>query len=114
MKNIIISVFILLAGVGIANAQKAPEKTTAKTTKVSQKKVDKMVKTTEKSEGEITNAAKKKENKMAKAPLNTTGVKKNGTPDMRYKANKKAKTDTVGPLKKNGTPDLRYKSNKKK
>lgn len=43
------------------------------------------------------------------------GVKKNGTPDMRYKANKTgAKTLPAGPLKKDSTPDMRYKANKVK
>lgn len=42
--------------------------------------------------------------KEAKAPL-----KKDGTPDKRFKENKKAK----GPLKKDGTLDKRYKENKK-
>ena len=46
-----------------------------------------------------------KQNPSAAAP----GVlKKDGTPDKRYKANKTA----TGPLKKDGTPDMRYKSNK--
>lgn len=40
----------------------------------------------------------------SKAPL-----KKDGTPDKRFKENKKAK----GPLKKDGTPDKRFKENKK-
>jgi hypothetical protein len=47
--------------------------------------------------------------KEAKAPK-----KKNGTPDMRYKANKDAAKDTTKHMKKNGTPDKRYKENKKK
>ena len=38
-------------------------------------------------------------------------VKKDGTPDMRYKENKEA-AKPVGPLKKDGTPDKRYKENK--
>ena len=43
-----------------------------------------------------------------------TGLKKNGTPDMRLKANKtKAVAKAKGPVKKNGTPDMRYKENKK-
>jgi hypothetical protein len=33
-------------------------------------------------------------------------LKKDGTPDKRYKANK-------APLKKDGTPDMRYKVNQK-
>jgi hypothetical protein len=42
-------------------------------------------------------------------------MKKDGTPDMRYKENKTTKTTTpAGPTKKDGTPDMRYKANKKK
>ena len=40
-------------------------------------------------------------------------LKKDGTPDMRYKENKEAAKKT-GPTKKDGTPDMRYKENKKK
>jgi hypothetical protein len=36
-------------------------------------------------------------------------LKKDGTPDKRYK-----KSATAGPLKKDGTPDKRYKANKPK
>ena len=36
-------------------------------------------------------------------------LKKDGTPDKRFKENKEAK----GPLKKDGTPDKRFKANKK-
>lgn len=41
-------------------------------------------------------------------------LKKDGTPDMRYKDNKAAKEEPKpsGPLKKDGTPDKRYKANK--
>jgi len=42
-------------------------------------------------------------------------LKKDGTPDMRYKANKdaaKTATTPAGPLKKDGTPDMRHKANK--
>ncbi|TSJ35900.1 hypothetical protein FO440_23560 [Mucilaginibacter corticis] len=35
-------------------------------------------------------------------------LKKDGTPDKRFKENKATK----GPLKKDGTPDMRYKANK--
>jgi hypothetical protein len=42
-------------------------------------------------------------------------VKADGTPDMRYKANKAAKAASVaGPKKKDGTADMRYKANKVK
>ncbi|MEO7310705.1 MAG: hypothetical protein ABIX01_09915 [Chitinophagaceae bacterium] len=42
-------------------------------------------------------------------------TKVDGTPDMRYKANKVAATPAVaaGPIKKDGTPDKRFNSNKK-
>ena len=43
-------------------------------------------------------------------PTHATAIKKDGTPDMRYKKNK-AMVKPV--LKKNGTPDRRYKANKK-
>lgn len=41
-------------------------------------------------------------------------LKKDGTPDMRYKENKAAKEEPkpAGPTKKDGTPDKRYKANK--
>ena len=41
-------------------------------------------------------------------------VKKDGTPDRRYKQNKDAaKPAPQGPTKKDGTPDMRFKENKK-
>ncbi|MGI4021553.1 MAG: hypothetical protein ACRYFA_08615 [Janthinobacterium lividum] len=39
-------------------------------------------------------------------------IKKDGTPDKRFKANQAAKPTTAGPMKKDGTPDQRYKANK--
>ena len=66
---------------------------------------------------------KKAEDKQA-APVKTDAksdkpaagpTKKDGTPDMRYKANKDAKAaeaKPAGPTKKDGTPDMRYKENK--
>ena len=41
-------------------------------------------------------------------PATTQHLKKDGTPDKRFKENKTPK----GPLKKDGTPDMRYKANK--
>jgi hypothetical protein len=40
-----------------------------------------------------------------------TKLKKDGTPDMRYKENKDA-AKKQGKTKKDGTPDMRYKENK--
>jgi hypothetical protein len=61
---------------------------------------------------------KKTTKKVQTTPTNhqatTTGLKKNGTPDMRLKTNKtKTIAKAKAPLKKNGTPDRRYKENKK-
>jgi hypothetical protein len=39
-------------------------------------------------------------------------VKKDGTPDKRFKANKTTSVKPKGPVKKDGTPDMRYKTNK--
>lgn len=38
-------------------------------------------------------------------------LKKDGTPDKRFKENKET-PKPAGPVKKDGTPDMRYKSNK--
>ena len=50
----------------------------------------------------------------SKADAAAPKLKKDGTPDMRYKENKAAKEEAKpsGPLKKDGTPDKRYKANK--
>jgi hypothetical protein len=86
MKRALIVACFLLACVGINFAQTAPAK----------------------KEAPKTTAAKPAQAKPA-AP-----AKKDGTPDMRYKANKAAAADTTKHMKKNGTPDKRYKENKKK
>ena len=85
MKKALIVACFLLACVGINFAQTAPAK----------------------KEAPKTAQAKPAQAKPA-AP-----TKKDGTPDMRYKANKAA-ADTTKHMKKNGTPDKRYKENKKK
>lgn len=43
-------------------------------------------------------------------PATSQHLKKNGTPDMRYKSNKASST-SKGPLTKSGKPDMRYKAN---
>jgi hypothetical protein len=45
------------------------------------------------------------------APSTGPKLKKDGTPDKRYKENKAAKP-APGPTKKDGTPDMRNKANK--
>jgi hypothetical protein len=89
MRKLFLAVIALLGFTLATNAQQAP------------KKADKAAKETKAPES-------KKEDAKA-APM-----KKDGTPDMRYKANKEAKSETPkGPLKKDGTPDKRFKENKK-
>lgn len=53
-----------------------------------------------------TQSAKKSAKKEA------TPLKKDGTPDMRYKENKNSAKPAPKHLKKDGTPDKRYKENK--
>ena len=84
MKKIIMIVCLMLACAGFSIAQTTPTK----------KSVAKK---------ETTTPAKKSD----------AATKKDGTPDMRYKANKVA-ADTTKRMKKDGTPDKRYKENKKK
>lgn len=50
----------------------------------------------------------------AKKAETAAPAKKDGTPDMRYKANKESAKPAAGPTKKDGTPDMRYKANKEK
>lgn len=59
--------------------------------------------------------AKKATTTAAAKPSFSTAAAKtkaDGTPDMRYKENKEAKTVPAGPKKADGTPDMRYKKNK--
>ncbi|HEY0610148.1 MAG TPA: hypothetical protein VGD35_10840, partial [Chitinophaga sp.] len=80
MKRFVTGILIMLISASVSMAQTPDKKKTA----------DKKDKT------EQTTAANKP-------------VKKDGTPDKRYKVNK---TDIKGPVKKDGSPDMRYKSNK--
>lgn len=56
---------------------------------------------------------KKDTTKKVAAKTAAGPTKKDGTADMRYKANKDAaKPAPAGPTKKDGTADMRYKANK--
>ena len=93
MKRIIIAILLVAGSFGFLHAQ------------------DKQTKTTVKRSAAMTKTAtvKAKDSMVVKK----SGLKKDGTPDMRLKKNKEvAKTATAGPLKKNGTADMRYKDNK--
>lgn len=86
MKNLLTALMLTL-GLGLASAQTAAPV-------VAQKQAKKTEKQAKKAEAKMEKTAAKAEVKL----------KKDGTPDKRYKA---AKT-----LKKDGTPDKRYKVNK--
>ena len=92
MKRFVLIVNLLLAFAGFSFAQ-APAATTAK-----KPKATKAATTTAKPAAATTPAAGPK--------------KADGTPDMRYKANKDAAKTPPQHLKKDGTPDKRFKENK--
>jgi hypothetical protein len=97
MKRFVLIVNLLLAFAGFSFAQ-TPAATTAKKPKA-------------------TKAATATTPATAATPATATtpaaGPKKaDGTPDMRYKANKDAAKTPPQHLKKDGTPDKRYKENK--
>jgi hypothetical protein len=96
MKKLLFAAALLIAGTGLF-AQAQP-KTEAK---------EKAKLTTVKNESP---AAPAKVVPVAKRAAGAP-VKKDGTADMRYKANKEA-AKPAGPVKKDGTADLRYKANK--
>ena len=85
MKKVIMIVCLMLACAGFSIAQTTPAK----------------------------KEVAKKETKATPAQKPVAATKKDGTPDMRYKANKAA-ADTTKHTTKSGTPDKRYKENKKK
>lgn len=95
MKKLLIAICMMLSFAGLATAQSTAPATKTTTTTAKPGKVVKMNKTTKSAAG--------------------TGLKADGTPDMRLKENKtKAAAPVAGPTKKDGTPDMRYKSNKTK
>jgi hypothetical protein len=64
-------------------------------------------------DAKTTTAAVKPAATTTAKPATAAGpTKKDGTPDMRYKANKDAAKTPPQHLKKDGTPDMRYKENK--
>lgn len=92
MKKLLIAFAMLLGVSGFASAQ-APA--AAKATKPAATK------------SATAKPAEKAAVKPAATASNGVVLKKDGTPDKRYK------NAPAGPLKKDGTPDKRYKANKK-
>lgn len=112
MKNLL-SALSLALGLGFATAQTTtPRQTTPvtpvkKEVKSSVKEVKSTAKDTKTTAVKETKATSKGAVKEVKSTTTTQGVKlkKDGTPDKRYKSSQH--------LKKDGTPDMRYKENKK-
>ena len=103
MKKIIAMFTVLAFMLNVAVAQEATKKNEKAENKVEKpKKVEK---------AEVAEPAKPD---MQQSKSEGGKLKKDGTPDKRYKENKEAKTEAkpAGPLKKDGTPDMRHKANK--
>ena len=111
MNKLASFIVIALLSVSAAFAQTAPTvKHTAKKTvqpKVATAKVETKATTAKATAPVIAKKEVKKVGASVSGP-----VKKDGSADMRYKANKTAKV--AGPTKKDGTADMRYKANKAK
>ena len=103
MKKLLIAAFMMMGFTGIVSAQQTAPKTV-------------VTKTTDKSVVKKEGTAKVVKMEKSNHVATTTGLKADGTPDMRLKENKvKTKTvTTTGPTKKDGSADMRYKANKKK
>lgn len=102
MKKFLISAMFILCGFGLVNAQTAPAVKATSKTKVTNSKMAPVSSTKATVKTSTT-----KETVKTTAPM----MKKDGTPDKRFKENKEAKE---GPKKKDGTADMRFKANKKK
>ena len=118
MKKLILAIAVVLVFTGVSQAQDSTRKHTKITKAVVKKKSSRESKMPAKQK----TGTSKKENDSSVSKASTssnttlktkqaTGLKKDGTPDKRYKANK-TNTEVVH-LKKNGSPDKRYKENKK-
>lgn len=104
MKKFILAALVLLLGTGVGFAQQAPAKTQQEKTKHVKKEAT-AAKTKASASTQQTTAAATTSTQQATAAATTSNhVKKDGTPDKRYKQNKH--------LKKDGTPDKRFKDNK--
>jgi hypothetical protein len=107
MKKIALIASLMLAFAGINFAQTTPATTAAKPKTAKTKKAPATSATPA-----ATTATPATPAKPATATAGPT--KKDGTPDMRYKANKEAAKTPPAHLKADGTPDKRYKENKPK
>lgn len=121
MKKLLIAAIALMGFSAASFAQTPPAAKKAEPAKMQiVKKAD------QKADAKVVAMTKPTEQKAKKAAASTATaatahtsataaqVKKDGTPDMRYKQNKDAaKAAPAAHLKKDGTKDMRYKENKK-
>ena len=107
MKKFLLSLMFAAGFAGIANAQAKPAVAAKSKTEV--KTVAKMPSA---NASPVAKAAVTKTEVKVK-PNGKVKMKADGTPDMRYSANKMAAPAAAGPKKKDGTADMRYKANKK-
>ncbi len=106
MKKIIALFTVFAFMFSMAVAQEAPKKEKTEPAKKEAKA------TPAKKEAKAEPTKKEVKAEPAKTESKSTGpLKKDGTPDKRFKENKETKPE-AGPLKKDGTPDKRYKKNK--
>lgn len=116
MKKLLMLLGLMVGFVAISNAQTTAPKTSAKET-AKPAKVVKMhqekATTQSASTAAKTKTVAKKATDKTEAASTAHPAKADGTPDMRYKANKTTKA-APGPKKADGTPDMRYKANKAK
>ena len=102
MKKLLMAFAFVACGMIFANAQTAPATKSAPAKKETAKPAP--------AKQEAKPAAEKKQDAVKPAtaqPSEGTVMKKDGTPDKRYKAK-----PAGGKMKKDGTPDKRYKENK--
>jgi len=104
MKKLVLSALALIGFAGFSIAQTAPAKTTAPAAVKSKM-------TVVKKDAPATTAKVAAMPATAPKPVaaTTAPLKKDGTPDKRFKANQ----TPAGPVKKDGSPDKRFKANKK-
>ena len=110
-KLVIASLLIIFAATGFAQTTPAKDsKTKPKTAKTSKTPATTAKTATTPKTGTTAAMGPKTTTTAPKTATAAAGpTKKDGTPDMRYKANR---TPPPQHLKKDGTPDMRYKENK--
>ncbi len=117
MKKILTAVLALLMGATVAMAQTPATQDKTKAEHRSEKQGQKAQRPALDSTGKPMKKdgspdKRFKGNKEGKETKAQGPLKQDGTPDKRFKENKQAKTE--GPKKQDGTPDKRYKENKEK